>query len=325
VPESTSYKLRLISLVAGQCNITPRADGLLVDENATVSFSVNGVQHNLMESVLMIGGAHKLPGRSSVNSAEFSLYFKHITDFSRHICLTIPVEIGTSDTGKSKQYFSLLGNGVNANRPKLGEIIPTNTPIFIYRGADLRGRTATASQASSVCSPVKRVITYYVCMNPITILANDFQRLKRASGSAVGPAKPLFPAISSRLVQLGTRVTGITVETVSPAIRTREQAGVPTNAMKCYRLNADKDIVNNKVFIGGNHTSLTSELATDSVPESSDSSIKPGDIQKWMGIVLGIVAGLIICALIVYFVWSGTFKNYIKAQQLYKSPSDLAL
>lgn len=321
IPASTSYKLRLISLIAGTCNVSKRDDGLLIDENTTVSLSINGVQYNLMESILMIGGAHKLPEQSAVNIAEYALYFKHNTDFSRHICLTLPISIGTNQTYKSREYFKLLNTGINNNRPKLGQIIPNNADYLVYRGADLRGRTATNSQSPALCSPIKRVITYYVSLSPIYIDAVDFQRLKLLAGNAVGPAKPLFPVVNARLIQLGTIISGIDVEIINKADSSSVSRAIPTSAMKCYKLNPDKDVIGDKIYIGGNHTTLSSELSTnENISDNNTTSIKPGDIQKWMGILLGVIAGLIICSIITYLIWSGTFKNYLQAQKLYKSP-----
>lgn len=322
---TSSYALRLETPVAGTGNITPRLDGLLIDENTLATFSINGVQHNLVESILLIGGAHRLPNRTTPCAAELCLYFQHTRQFGVQVCVCIPIDTGV---GSSNKYFETLGKGIQSSRPTLGTLLTEKSNFLCFRGADLRGRYANSSQNRSLCDPVKRITTHYLCLNSILISAPELIRLSSVSGkNRLGPPKPLSPLVNERIITLGTRIEGIKLVTKPAHFKESSVAdgGIPTTAMKCYRLNPDKDIVGDKVYVGGKGQSLQSELNDGSVSEyhatiSESSTIMPGDIQRWVGIIIGVTLGVIICSYIVIYVWSGTFRKYFEMQTLYTNP-----
>jgi hypothetical protein len=327
----TSCKLKLTSFLAGPGNVTRREDGLLINENPTVTFAVNGIQHSLVETVMMIPGAHRLPGVVDVYPAELAFYFRNTLDFSKEVCLTLPLTIAP---GATNPYFATLGASPTGSRPVAGTLFNAESRLISFRGADLRGRTASSSRPSSLCSPVRRVTTYYVCLTPAAIASADYQRLKALAG-ATGPAKPITVTQTSRIQQLCTRIEGMRIETKSPAALKRVDdagAGVQTSAMKCYRLDKNRDIQNDRVFVGGAaaYKSLAEELNAPAASEAGalglpeggdvDGGVKPGDIEHVVGIVIGVVIGLIICAFIFVFLWSNTFRQYFNVQKLYENP-----
>jgi hypothetical protein len=316
VPDCKSCKLRLVSPVPGPGTVSPRAEGLLVDENPLSTLSVNGIQHNLVETLLMIGGAHRLPGRSEVCKAELACYFQSTRDFSQHVCLSLPIDIGT---GAANQYFATLG-GATSGRPVLSKIVPPKATYMLYRGADLRGRSARNNVPSKFCDPVKRVTAYYVCLTPIFITNADYTRLVgRAGKELVGPAKPLTPVVVSRLTMLASRVDGITIGAPAPlgpgGTQRPEGPGYPTKALKCYRVDPARDIRDNKVYIGGvgAPTDLKKELAV----EDDSGGIFPGDLQRWIADWLGLLLSIILAAFAFVAIFSSIFKNYKEAQTLY--------
>lgn len=315
VPDCKSCKLRLVSPVAGPGTVSPRVEGLLVDENPLATLSVNGIQHNLVETILMISGAHKLPGRTEVCKAELACYFQSSKDFSQHVCLSLPVDIGT---GEANQYFATLG-GATSGRPVLSKIVPPKANYMLYRGADLRGRSARSNVPSAFCDPVKRVTTYYVCLTPIFITNADYTRLVgRAGKDCVGPPKPLTPVVISRLTSLASLVNGILIgapKPLGPGGTQPEGPGYPTKAVKCYRVDPARDIRDDKVYVGGagTPTSLKKELAV----EDDRGGIFPGDLQRWISKTLGIVLSIILAAFAFVMIFSSVFKNYKEAQTLY--------
>lgn len=315
IPDCKSCKLRLVCPVPGPGTVSPRVEGLLVDENPLSTLSVNGIQHNLVETILMISGAHKLPGRTEVCKAELACYFQSTRDFSIHVCLCLPIDIGVGD---ANQYFATLGN-ITSGRPVLSKIVPAKATYMLYRGADLRGRSARSNVPSAFCDPVKRVTAYYVCLTPIFISNADYTRLVgRAGKDWVGPPKPLTPVVVSRLVSFASRVNGIMIGTPKPIGTSSAQAegpGYPTKALKCYRVDPARDIRDNKVYVGGvgAPTDLKKELAV----EDDRGGIFPGDLQNWISSILGLVISIIICAFAFVTVFSFVFKNYKEAQTLY--------
>lgn len=314
-----SCKIRLNAQIAGPGNVTKHETGLLLNENPQTTLSINGIQHNLLESYIYIPGAHRLPDQQEPYPLELACYFRN-DDGQKQVCLCIPVQIGAANS-----YFSGL-NQVIRNRPTLGTLVSPTSSILSYRGADMRRRSGRDSRPRSACDPISQVITYYVVMTPTTIAASDYQILLSIAKGAAGPPKPITEVIESKY-KLLTRIDGMSVVTsAKPPVSKKVKDGVSTNAMKCYRLDKDKDVVNDKVYIGGRPGStldkeLESKQASDADGEDSqDTSIQPGDIEKWIGIIIGVIIGLLIIAFLIYIVWSGTFRDYIKVQKMYDSP-----
>jgi hypothetical protein len=109
---------------------------------------------------------------------------------------------------------------------------------------------------------------------------------------------------------------GIVVEDGPVAARgSAGNSGIPTSSLKCYRLNPDRDIKDNKVYVGGTGTPF--DAATRTADDSGDVSIPPGDVQRWLGVVIGVVVGVIVCAFIAVYVWKGTFTKYLENSRLY--------
>jgi hypothetical protein len=231
-------------------------------------------------------------------------------------CLTFPIEIGQ---GTSAQYFKTLGT-FEAGRPVLTAIVPSDPTFLLYRGADLRGRTEKSKVPSSFCDPVKSIVSYYVCMIPIYMENSDYQRLVARAGAGLeGPPSPITTVVDSRMKELTTRVKGIKIGGPSPYKGGSEGAlggpGYPTKSMKCFRLDPNRDIVKDKVYIGGQGSPTTLKKEISAMPE--DPGILPGDLQNWLSSTLGFVIALIVAAFAFVFVFSRVFNNYEEAQHLY--------
>lgn len=326
ISKSYSDTLRLTADIAGPGNVTAHPLGLTINENPTVTLSLNGIQHSLTETILTFPSGHRLGHRQDVCPAELFIFFQNTQNFTDQICLCVLLDIGG---GESNSYFSTLSTSVTDKRPKISSVIPKDTQIFNYPGADIRSRTKDNPIPRSYCDPVKQILKYYLCLTPARISGNDYDRLMAISRKTlVGPPKPKANALDSRVRTLGTLIDSIIITTPASVAK---DGGVSLNAMKCYRLDQQKDIVGDKVYVGDQKRpdTLANEISKtnaeiDSQDGISDVSIRPGDIEKWLGITLGVILGVIICATVAYYVWKYTFKNYLHAQKLYNNPVSAA-
>jgi len=307
-----SCTLSLTATLAGPGAVVSTPNGLSVSENTTVSLSVNGVQYNLVESYLVAPGAHKLPGRQNPCDAEYLLYFNNsLYANERGIVLCLPIDIGT---GPGTAYFKTLDTTVRNNRPTLATILPEGAQYMMYSGADLKGRSRTNAAPRELCDPTRRTVSYYVCLTPIAIEAPDFQRLSSYidSNTYKGPPRPLTDAMKARVLALVTLIPALTCKGTTSS----KDPGVAPTALKCYRIDKDKNIINNKVYVGDQKppsTTLQDELdGKEDKTIEPPASIQPGDIEYIIGIVLGVVAGLGLCSLVAYFIWNNTFSGYAK-------------
>jgi hypothetical protein len=311
-----SCKLRLNAQIPGPGNVRQYDTGLVLDENPQTTLSINGIQHNLLESYIFLPGAHRLPGQDEPSVAEVALYFR-TDDRQNEVSLFIPVNIGAPNP-----YFASLDTIVR-NRPTVGTLVSPTSSIISYRGADVRGRNSKDNRPRTMCDPISKIITYYVLMTPTTISAADYQRLKDLAAGSVGPAKPITEVIESRY-KLLTRIDGITVINAKQPESSKDR-GIATKALKCYRLDKDKDVVNDKVYIGDPGSTLDKELANSKATVEDneigvDTSIQPGDIEKWVGIIVGVLLAILIVSFMIYFIWSGTYRNYMNVQRMHDSP-----
>jgi hypothetical protein len=308
--------LRLNSEVSGPGNVSKEDVGLLLNENPQTALTINGIEHTLIQSFIYLPGAHRLPGQQDPFPLEVALYFR-TGDGQKEVCLCIPVKVG-----ESNPYFAAL-NTVVRDRPTVGTLVSPTGSILSYRGADMRGRNGRDSRPRTQCNPIAKVITYYVVMTPTSISAAEYQRLQKIANGANGPPIAITEVIESRY-KLMSRIEGINVVDKKTPLLSKDR-GVDTKAMKCYRLDKDKDVIQDKVYIGGPGSTLHKELAGSDAAQadgedSGDDSIQPGDIEKWVGIIIGVTLAILIVAFIIYLVWSGTFRNYMKVQQMHDSP-----
>jgi len=162
-----------------------------------------------------------------------------------------------------------------------------------------------------------------VMLTPSNISNKNFTRLRALcdSGMLKGPPRPLSDITASRAARLLTHIQSITLD----GGRAGDDGGLNTKALKCYRLDPKKDIQGDKVYIGGapNENTLEEELrkAADLSGEPpDDGSVKPGDIEQIVGIILGVTIGVIVCATVAYYLWKGTFTKYLTVQKLYNNP-----
>jgi hypothetical protein len=169
------------------------------------------------------------------------------------------------------------------------------------------------------CDPVKRVTTYYVCAKPIFIGNSDYQRLVARAGKGLrGPPKPITPAVNSRIISFASRVKGIVLAAPQPiGSKTLAESGpgYPTKALKCYRVNPSNDVVGGRVYVGGK--GKPTDFQKEIEPEKDSDGVLPGDIQRWLSSILGLVISIIIGAIIFVLIFSTVFRNYKEAQHIY--------
>jgi hypothetical protein len=318
LPPCLSCTFRLSAQLPGPGSLQPSVMGFTVDENPTTELTLNGLQHSLLTTELVMPGLHRLYGQQTVSDAELILTFRNIRDMSKIALLCIPIVIGD---GHGSDYFSTIGI-VGRSRPTVSVLIDPETAILSYTGASLQGRSKSDPRPRQACNPVAYPVTYYVVLTPANISAPDYQRLHKQLGSAyVGPPTPVTEITMTRATSLLTYINSIMIT----AEQSKKEKGKSTKALKCYRIDPKKDVKGDKVYIGGapKSSTLDQELlnaASGGGADPDSGSVKPGDIEKILSIILGIVLAIVVCAAIGFFVFRKTFSKYITALKLYAPP-----
>ena len=290
--EDTSATLRLISQSPGPGTVSTTPDGLLIEENVTTELLINRPENSQngkfrytqFDTRFYIPAAHSLPNISA--DAEYCIYFKNA--FNQKIaCLVLLCKKGAL-TDSTAPYFMTLSAAANPNRPVLSTLFSPTDSFVEYVGADLRGRTRSAPIPKDKCDPVKQYVTYYICTTPIS-LGPAFQALQTllSPTNNTGPPQQLTP--SSNLMKYVSLVKGIQVgdPTANPG---------STSALKCYRIDPVKDVVDGKIKIKSSPTStLAQELAAldGSTATPSSDTILPGDVGEYIGIAIGVLVAFL--------------------------------
>lgn len=328
LPPCVSCKLRLSCLAAGPGSIQASVFGYTVDENPTTVLTINGIQYSLIKSELVLPGLHRLYGRSAVCDMEYVLTFRNTSDISKTVLFCIPIAIGV---GQGNSYFTKLGI-IGSVQPVLTTLVTPDTAILTYPGASIYGRTKNSAAPTAVCAPVAYPVTYYVLLKPAFITSTDYTRLRGQVGSQyVGGPAPNSELTQTRATSMLTYISSIALGSgTSGGGGGGREGGVSTSALKCYKIDPTKDVKGDKVYIGGapNENTLAKELQaaassnSDTLPDTA--TVQPGDIEQIIGIVVGVLLAVFICAIIAYNIWKGTFSKYLSVLKLYRTPPEEA-
>jgi hypothetical protein len=290
---------------------------LTFEESPLTTLSINGVDHNLIKSFLSVPGAHKFGNVQEPYAAEIFFLFQNTKIANKRICLCIPLEIGP---GPGNAYFSTLTTDVRNDRPPLSTLLTSKGSFLSFDGASILDRTFQDPRPSQLCD-VPTVITYYLALDPAQILQADYLRFLTLS--PYKPPKPTASAGKERVQTLCTRIVGIRLDG-SKVDNKGKQNGIPTKAMKCVRLDAKQDIVDDKVYLGKSKpgTTLSAELAKAASGDDMSSisatnptpQIHPKDIEQTIGILLGVVLGLVVTSTLAVIVYTFIYKRYAENQ-----------
>lgn len=98
----------------------------------------------------------------------------------------------------------------------------------------------------------------------------------------------------------------------APALNDNEEE----SALKCYILDADKDISGNTVFINGEGMApppskmLQMQNAINNLqPDTMSPGVQPGDVEAILSYVFAAVIGLVILSTVIYYVWGAVFSQ----------------
>ena len=297
--------LRLVAPVAGTGQVTPlpvgggtpNGEGLSVSESTLAELRVNEVEGSasqlrnpLLDVRLCFPSAHSFPDTSV---AELFLYFANGRVQGQWFCLSILCKVGVDADPTAAYFTSLTRQGNALKRPFLTTLFAPNDLFLEYSGADLRGRTQLNPTPSTQCD-VPTYVRYFVCTTQISIGSRaTLNRLIEiaAGGPGIVPTGPPRQAAASdpaQLVKIVSRVKGIQLGEPS-SDRPDTKA---TKAMKCYRIDPEKDIKNGQVKLRPTSSSTLADEMTAknaAIGKEGDASVQPGDVEFWVAFAFTIV------------------------------------
>lgn len=322
--QTSSDTYRVSAFISGTETMSVVPDGLSIAGSTSNVFIANTVNHNWIETRLVVPGAHAVIKKKDVDSlvkgnAEIQIYFKSEKRATDIKCICIPILVGN---GRGKEYFATLGS-IQRNRPSFTSLWAESTEFVLYTAKDLRNRSTVS------CATDANKVQYLVATQPAFININDLARLKsnltKANGYVSGP--PNTQSVSTKL-SLISYIPSIQIASKTSS-ETRKVANgyVETAQVKCRPLDQKRDISGNLIYVGGKElrgdTSLDKEL--EAAADFSNGfkeptgTIQGSDIETILGIVLGVVVGIVVIAFLVVWVFRTTETNYMTSLKHYSS------
>ncbi len=300
--------------------------------NATLEF--NGVQHIMDECLLDVsGGVHALDisgvitttaaAENTVGGGELFMFFNDANDSTHQYVLAIPIRV-VSDTiadDMSVKFFNSLGK-ITRSPPSFSSAIPSDTPLLMYRGVSL----------ATQCTNAGPKYTYLVALKAIRMNVADYNRFRGLLANntvyrGMRRSTTTFSVdVKSDKLKLFSYIPRLTIKPsrLAPSTHQQRNGYVPTAQVKCRPLNAARDISGNLIYVGGpgDYDTLEKQLsdAANVSKEFGEPEVTTdvSRIETILAITVGVLVGVFLISLIVYFVFMKTEKGYSYGSLLYQ-------
>jgi hypothetical protein len=236
--------------------------GISFDDNSATRLQYRSSQYNLTEARIIRQG-HQF--ESNTYDGEIQFYFGTGGKFR----LCIPIR---KDITPVPDFFSYIGK--SENRPAISTVIPAFPNFLVYSGGSDKS-------------------TYIVSTTPIGILTADYDRLKIGG---LYSDRTITPTSIQSSPSNFRRIDSIVLKPTSD-----QTAGVALSAVKCRPIVPERDIQNNRLYVGGDtpgDTTLDDELGR-SVSEygnptpDGQQGITVSSIETTIGIVIGVLVAVV--------------------------------
>lgn len=322
VTVSKTSTMNLFASAAGPLQILTRrqngaGDGVNIVESPTVGADYRGQRYSLEEVVFHTPGLHVFPGQKAVYPAELHVHMKTFAAPARAITVVIPVSHLVAAQENQQRYFAAAAAQPDTSNPPppITSLLVSGTDLLIYRGPDIRGRTADTPAPDEQCATDALQREFVLVLNPAFIRATDLERIPREGSLSTDPRNLPAPGVApSQIVPRDRllRCLRLARPGLASALRGGEApatAPVATREMECRPLM----VVNGRdvVDISGRPVDIKKLLGDgDGSLGSTKSAIGTAGPSLGQQILtgVGILIGLFLAELIMEkFVWTQFF------------------
>ena len=200
---STTSTMNLFSSAAGPLQVLTRrqggaGDGVNIVESPTVGADYRGQRYSLEEVVFHTPGLHIFPGQSAVYPAELHVHMKTFAAPTRALTVVIPVSHLTPPNSAQQAYFAAAAAQPDASTPppQLTTLLTPGTDLLIYRGPDIRGRTADEPTPDAQCAPDAVQRDFVLVLAVASVRATDLERIPREGSLSTDPRNLPAPGVA---------------------------------------------------------------------------------------------------------------------------------
>lgn len=317
---SKTSALNIFAPAAGSLQILTRrqggaGDGVNIEESPTVGADFRGQRYSLEEVIFHTPGLHVFPGQTAVYPAELHIHMRTFSAPQRGITVVVPVSHLVDPSQPGQAYFAAAAAQPDpaGTRPVLTSLLPPGTPLLIYRGPDIRGRTAD-TPTTDQCAADAGKRDFVLVLDVAFIRAMDLERIPREGSLSTDPRDLPAPGIAPTETLLRDRIvrTMTLAKPGLPAVFKDTPAPTPqeTTEMECKPVT----VVNGRdvIDMNGKAVDLAKLLGFDvsGGPASGEASSGGGntDLAHKVLLFFGTAIGLLIAdALINALVWKTCF------------------
>jgi hypothetical protein len=318
MPKCNACTLVFAAPVVGTKTISsrPGVDGLNVDESMLTELSYNTTKYNLYDTVLWKAGAHRNFKAAANYDLEMNLYFRGTFNQFDQIAVAIPITI---DNTKANPYFAELAAQNPSSRNQSLEKLIMGGPVVMYKGIDIRNRNSDKPYAAQQCQDPESSLTWFI-LQPVFISAADAATIRGLLlTSNAYPPKPQYELTLERVRNMCSVVATIDLKSKkdADAVAAIDKGIYLTRALQCQRINPATDIKNEAVYL--NSEAKQNTLQDELNEKAADSKapvggglgmLRPKHIEEILALVGGILLGLFLFSVVVYYILVLIYKDY---------------
>jgi len=292
--------------------------GLLLNESPLIQVQYNERTYGLSKTYLWQQGIHR-NFKADVNyDLELNLYFRDIYFPDKLLAIVIPITI---DNSRGKEYFSEINGGV---RSFAMDTLIEDGEVLVYKGIDLQNRDDAKIQTAPQCQSLDSNLTWLVL--PTTFIkSSDAAKIRSVplpkTNTLPLPDHEITLARARQMCMLIPKIelkTVVDAKSIITAEKNKNTDVFLTRALQCQRIDPSKDVKGDAVYLNKNQggSTLTEELDNAAnlnkpIDGGSTGSFRAKVIEDYIGIIVGTILGIILIALLAYFIYTRVFKGYV--------------
>ena len=301
---------------AGPKSLSPlEKGGMLVDESPLIQVQYNDRTYGLSKTFLWKKGLHRDFKVDKNFDLELNLYFRDIFFPDKMLGVVIPITI---DDSKAKPYFSEFANSART--------IPMNTllsegQVLVYKGIDIQNRNGDKTQTAEQCSNINSSLNWLIF--PTTYISSRDSKYIRsinlpATNTNPAPEKEITLERARKMCMFIPKVD--LKATVEAQLAKKESSKSKdiylTRALQCQRIDPSKDVRGDAVYLSDRAATTTLNKELDDAANINSSlddktgGVRAKKIEDIIAYVVGTILGIILLALLAYFIYTQLFKGY---------------
>jgi hypothetical protein len=281
-----------------------------------IQIQYNDRTYGLSKTFLWKNGLHRDFKADKNYDLELNLYFRDIFFPDKMLGVVLPITI---DESLGKPYFTEFSNSART--------IPMDTligdgQVLVYKGIDIQNRNGDKKQTAEQCSSISSNLNWLIF--PTTYIKSKDANFIRSIPLPVTNTNPVpdQEITLERARKMCMLIPKVELKTtvedrLAQTERSKKKNIYLTRALQCQRIDPSKDVRGDAVYLSDKTgtTTLNKELDDaanlNSSLDDKTGTVRAKKIEDIIAYIVGTILGIILLALLAYFIYTQLFKGYI--------------